>query len=1040
MTSKPASGDPWIPDKRYDARAMSPKKKIGLVIGGGLLLIGALVVTNMVCVRAWLRYGITIDECPSGDLVPGVRINAYGLRRGTEGTVEVSALAHYTTDAADGFRVASMSRIDANVELLVGDEARALEPVEGWEDTPSGIATRVVLPKDLQDGDHRLRATVQTPLGEQVLTVPLAVYAPAKIHVITDRPLYEPGNTIHFRATVLRARDLAPLDGRPGRFEVIDPTGTLVLEEKAPAKRFGVASGSLPLDSEAPVGTWTIRWASGTASQEIQVRVAPFELPRFVVEASPSRPYYRPNETPRLSGTVRYSSGAPVSAAAIELSWTTSGPWPPPRDWMEGLPKSTRADSNGRFELELARVPAKLMDQLSLVAHLAARDESGDRVEGAAVLLFSEDGIATEAVTELEGGIVQGFNNRMFLRATTPAGTPLADARLTVKRAWDPTDEGIVAVADADGVAALQLDPGSPVNVVVPPMPIRPPPRPPAVRIQNIEERIAGAYVLADRKVIDGWRDAFERCSYLVSDAEEQLVLGLAVAPDGRIHGVSSGDSPAARCAGDVVRGRSLGRDAERLYRITVALQADLPTLDVVGEGIPELPSPVRSAFDRSALEARRCLPVDGQARLRFPHLLTWKLTGGRLSVAFQDDPSASGARPSASEIACVEARMRGARLDVSKAQLEALARRPHFGFARLSSTPRRSMQSREAAPTTFLGYELRVVATTTDGEAIGETTLRLRPGAVPSFRIRASPTIAKPGERIELSLLRGPGFSGDLPKKLWLRSTDHELEADVDPAKRNAMFTLPADADGWFEASWGGGRALVFVKPEAQLAVKVSPDRPKYRPGESATLAIATTAGDRGVAAAVGLIGVDDSLSQLVALPGPSEMASLRDLPQLGGAAFTGLDAKALAMGRIRGANAIAATVLRVAQIPTAAEIDTYTSATGQTEFDVLGPLTDRFYTILEELHAIARGWERSAPEGALMTPKKMAEMFEQARAAVEARGERVDDAFGRPLRLSRLPSDLLALTDPRAVVIEGTRLPEDVENWQAWVRREQP
>jgi hypothetical protein len=33
-------------------------------------------------------------------------------------------------------------------------------------------------------------------------------------------------------------------------------------------------------------------------------------------------------------------------------------------------------------------------------------------------------------------------------------------------------------------------------------------------------------------------------------------------------------------------------------------------------------------------------------------------------------------------------------------------------------------------------------------------------------------------------------------------------------------------------------------------------------------------------------------------------------------------------------------------------------------------------------------------------------------------------------------LPSDLLELTDPRLLVADKRRLPEDVENWQTFVR----
>ena len=68
------------------------------------------------------------------------------------------------------------------------------------------------------------------------------------------------------------------------------------------------------------------------------------------------------------------------------------------------------------------------------------------------------------------------------------------------------------------------------------------------------------------------------------------------------------------------------------------------------------------------------------------------------------------------------------------------------------------------------------------------------------------------------------------------------------------------------------------------------------------------------------------------------------------------------------------------------------------------------------------------------------MAQLWKQAIAACKARGEKVVDAYGRELRLSMLPQDLLSLTDPRAVVIDTTHLSEDVENWAAWVAKERP
>jgi hypothetical protein len=133
-------------------------------------------------------------------------------------------------------------------------------------------------------------------------------------------------------------------------------------------------------------------------------------------------------------------------------------------------------------------------------------------------------------------------------------------------------------------------------------------------------------------------------------------------------------------------------------------------------------------------------------------------------------------------------------------------------------------------------------------------------------------------------------------------------------------------------------------------------------------------------------------------------------------------------------------ATVMRVNAMPTAAALDGVFSGNAGSSFDPLGELTDRFYDVLDELHAQARLWEQQAPANEKMHPAGMAALWSKALAAVKARGGKVEDAYGRPLSLSLLPGDLLALCDPRAVIVSGTRLPEDVESWNAYVMKERP
>jgi hypothetical protein len=155
---------------------------------------------------------------------------------------------------------------------------------------------------------------------------------------------------------------------------------------------------------------------------------------------------------------------------------------------------------------------------------------------------------------------------------------------------------------------------------------------------------------------------------------------------------------------------------------------------------------------------------------------------------------------------------------------------------------------------------------------------------------------------------------------------------------------------------------------------------------------------------------------------------------------AFGVLDGTALVMGRIQGENAAAAAVLKVTAVPTPAELDRPVSITDHSRFDPVEDLTDHFYTVLAELHVQARSWEHAAAKDEQMSPAIMAGLWDDALKACEERDEDVTDAFGRPLRLHRLPSDLLAMTAPHEVVLDGTRLPEDVENWNAWIAEEQP
>ncbi|AKQ69268.1 alpha-2-macroglobulin domain protein [Myxococcus hansupus] len=1017
------------------------------LVGGGLaaLLVGGAVAFSSwdVCFSAWAFKGVNVPACPDGQFRQVVELNAHGLVRGGQGHVSLLTVVMAPHPKTGVLMHGGVSRGTASV-FLVDAEGKetplALAEGEAWQrsvDTHR-LSAKVLLP-EVPDGDYQLRARVTTPVGTDTVDAALPLYSPARAHVLTDRPLYEPGHEVLFRAVALRSKDLSPLDGRPGTWRVKDPSGEVVLEERAPAGPWGVVAGRFPLDRGAPQGWWSVSWSSGAVEAQAPFQVKPFTLPRFRVDVRSARPFWRAEDVPVVEGQVVYASGAPVSDVEVALTWNVQGDWPPPTEWTTGaLPDRARTDATGRFRLVLPRVPMDLRGQAWLSARVVARDASGDRIEGRVSLLLSEDALAVSTVTELDGGLAPGFNNRVYLRATTAAGQVLPNAELTVTRAWDPHDEGVRAVTDEDGVASFQLDPGPPVNVVVPPMPVRPPPPEPTVRLGETRSLLAPGHEasLADMLALEKSLPALEPCARFVSRDEGlmEVELGLRVGASGAVLDVVAGEGALPACMASVLRARALSAGVERvLHTSFVVSDPNLPSVEVEVETAFGVPDEVVAAMNAAARDARTCLPRNLSMPASPPVAASWRLGTRGLESLTWVPVAADGSLP-ASVTSCIQERFARIRLPESAQRGVAL------GVARLSVLPAGDTEEGGSSmATTFLGYELKVRGTQ-GGEDVGETKLALRPAEVPKTRLRATPVLARGGEEVRIELLRGPQFLGQLPDTLVLQAGQQRFEEKVDKATRSVRFKLPENFEGWALSYWEGAQGRVYVAPRAQLSVEVSPEKPRYAPGELARLQIRTRVDGQDGPAAVGLFGVDETLAQLAPLPGPDAMSSVQTMPTVASPAFGVFDGQALAMGRIRGANASAAAVLRVTDAPQRDGTEPSMSASAVTSLDADAELTEPFYAVLAELHTQVRTWEEKAPQGQTLDPAGMARLWEDALAACEKRGEKVTDAFGRKLKLSRLPTDLLALTDPRSVVSSGTRLPEDVENWNAWVAREAP
>ena len=1033
------TGDP------ADKAARSPwLRRIGLGSGLMALLCAGAVILPMRCWSAWLWWGIDSDSCPAGTPLGSLEVDVTKLGRGQQGRISVRGLATFTTGASDGAQRAPLSLRAVSAKLrTTSDELVELDLAEdGWRSSDSTEQVRATLPADLPDGDHTLVVEARSGLGEHSLEVTLPVYAPAKVHLLTDRPLYEPGHTVSMRSVALRARDLVPLPGRPGRFTITDPLGRTLLDERVPASDWGVAASTFPIDTDAPHGRWKACWVSHTDTGCSDFKVTAFTLPRFTVSATGASSWSGRGDQSRIDGSVRLASGAPVADADITVKWHVDGAWTMPHSWTMGeLPTRARTDAAGQFSLELPVIPEDLVGTATLVGNIAAVDPSGDRQTTQVRHLLSVDDIALSAVTELdEHSLVEGANNRLWLRATTASGQPLPGATLTVTRTWDPTAPALTELADADGVAALQIDPGAPVNVVVPEPPRRLPPPPPPIQLTDMRDlgRDSPAS-LADQRGFEAARDRLKRCADFVSESMEQPLL-ITVVENGRVV-EAYGTTDTAECLASQLRGHRMPSGDTRVLQLRIKVQpADLPQLHTELSVWAGTQQDFGRTLGLAVARARSCMvPILRSQKL--PWSLQWTSQAGsaRLTTRWL---RTGRELPPFSERCFSEA--------FDGLELAAPATHTSMGRLAFSAKPAPAESSGTAIPQerVVLGYELSVEATAPDGESLGTTRIVLPPGTLPDLRLRAEPTLPKPGDTVTLTFFRGPNFRGQLPKEVFLQhASGARLKGELNQETRQVSYTLPDDpskitASGWWSASAGGAMARVYVARPGQLEVSLASDATRYRPGDSARIQVTTTSDTGPVSAAVALVGVDRTLEALAPLPGPGALETLQAQVPTTTPAFGSFDGLALVRGQISGENARQATMFRVSSRPDLEPVDTPVSANKLDLPDPRAVLVDHFFPLLAELLRQERAWEKQAGKDDKLDPTQAALLWSQAVDAVAVRdGEAaVLDAYGRRLRLHQLPADLLDMTAPHNIVADGTRLPQDLENWTQWVVREEP
>ncbi|HLK61513.1 MAG TPA: alpha-2-macroglobulin family protein, partial [Chthonomonadaceae bacterium] len=146
-----------------------------------------------------------------------------------------------------------------------------------------------------------------------------------KVYATTDRAVYRPLQTVHYREAVLERKGGAfqPAAGRQFHVEVFDPNGKRIYAALTRSNAFGSVNGQFNLPSDAPLGEYNLQcavWQAADASGDTggnAFRVEEYKKPEYVVTVTPEAERVRLGQPTGVKVSAKYYFGGPVPNAKV---------------------------------------------------------------------------------------------------------------------------------------------------------------------------------------------------------------------------------------------------------------------------------------------------------------------------------------------------------------------------------------------------------------------------------------------------------------------------------------------------------------------------------------------------------------------------------------------------------------------------------------------------------------------------------------------------------------------------------------------------
>lgn len=214
--------------------------------------------------------------------------------------------------------------IEGKIEIDISDEKEEIIKTSAKTDSNGLALLQFNLPKEFKDDYLSLEILSELNFFKQEISESIDINENAVLTINTDKPIYQPGQTLHIRLLGFDSSRQA-IANEAISLEIDDPENKTIFKTTLNTSRFGVASIDWPLPNNMRLGNYIIEAEIEGNKHEARsrqaIKVSRYDLPTFTVLAKTILPYYLPDKTNSAEVEIKadYIFGKPVTKGSVKI-------------------------------------------------------------------------------------------------------------------------------------------------------------------------------------------------------------------------------------------------------------------------------------------------------------------------------------------------------------------------------------------------------------------------------------------------------------------------------------------------------------------------------------------------------------------------------------------------------------------------------------------------------------------------------------------------------------------------------------------------